>query len=103
MAAPPVSPNGKNIAPLYATLVFPVFGLLGIGVRRSRGKKLGLRLAVAFGGLVLLLGLAGCGGIPSGIPTITNTGTFTITVTGTAQTAQGVAQGSATVTLTVQK
>ena len=103
MAAPPASPKGKNTVPLYATLLFPVFGLLGVGVRRSRGKKLGLRLGVVFSGLVILLALSGCGGTPMGLPTVTNTGTFTVTVTGTAQTAQGMAQGSATVTLTVQK
>ena len=95
-------PSLKRRGPLYATVLFPVFGVLVIGLGRLRNGKNWLRLALVLGLIITLLGLAGCGGAPRGIQTFTNTGTFNITVTGTANTPTGPVQGSATVTLTVQ-
>jgi uncharacterized repeat protein (TIGR01451 family) len=95
-------PSMKRKGPLYATVLFPVFGLLVVSLGRARNRRKWLQLGLTFGLLMALLALAGCGGAPRGIQTFTNTGTFTITVTGTADTPQGPAQGSATVTLTVQ-
>jgi trimeric autotransporter adhesin len=95
-------PMGKYGPPIFAALLLPMIGLVGVSFRARKSKKTRLRLALAFGGLMLLMALLGCGGSPQGIPTMTQRGTFTITVTGTAATPQGTAQGSATVTLTVQ-
>jgi ABC-type glycerol-3-phosphate transport system substrate-binding protein len=61
-------------------------------------KAVRVRLALAFAGLLLLLGLAGCGGAVNGF-TGTPAGTFQVTVTATSQsTGQS---GSTTVNLVV--
>jgi FG-GAP-like repeat len=95
-------PMGKYGPPIFAALLLPMMGLVGVGLRAGKIKNTRLRMALAFGGLMLLMALLGCGGSPQGIPTVTQRGTFTIIVTGTADTPQGTAQGSASVTLTVQ-
>jgi uncharacterized repeat protein (TIGR01451 family) len=98
----PSMPSIKRTGPLYAAVLFPVFGLLAIGGSRPRNRKKWLRIGLTFGLFMALLALAGCGGAPRGIQTFTNAGTFNITVLGTADTPDGPVQGSATVTLTVQ-
>jgi len=52
--------TGKT-PPLYAAF-FPVLGLAGLALGRKKSKASRLRLAVVLAGLVLLLGVVGCGG-----------------------------------------
>jgi len=84
--------------PRYLILLLSLLGLTGFALRERRGRKLRLRLAMALMGLMVLVGLWGCGGNPL----VTPPGTYTITVTGTQDPAAGNASGSTTVTLTVQ-
>jgi hypothetical protein len=95
-------PFGSGRPPIYAALLLPVLGLVGlvgISLRRNPkiGKKTRLRLAIALIGLGIFLAFAGCGGNPL----VTPPGTYPITVTGTATTSSGNVSGSATVTLHV--
>jgi hypothetical protein len=82
--------------PLYAALLFPVLGLVGIGLGGRKGRKTRLRLAMVFAGAVVLLSFAGCGGGAHGITT--PPGNYQLTVTA----ASATVQASTTVTLTVQ-
>jgi CSLREA domain-containing protein/uncharacterized repeat protein (TIGR01451 family) len=83
--------------PVYAALLLPLLGLVGIGLSAGKGKKARLRLALCLGGLVFVLAtFAGCAGGPHGINgTPPGTYTLTVTATGTGATA------STTVTLKV--
>jgi hypothetical protein len=95
-------PFGPGRPPIYAALLLPVLGLVGlvgISLRRNPkiGKKTRLRLAAALIGLGIFLAFAGCGGNPL----VTPPGTYPITVTGTASTPSGTVSGSATVNLKV--
>jgi hypothetical protein len=97
-----VPPFGSGRRPIYAVLLFPALGLLGlVGISLRRipkiGKRTRLRLAAALVGLGIFLAFAGCGGNPL----VTPPGTYPITVTGKATTSSGTVSGSATVTLHV--
>jgi uncharacterized repeat protein (TIGR01451 family) len=85
---------GDKSPRFYAAWIFPVLGLMGIAFR-ARKKKTGFRLALAFAGMLAVLGFAGCGGA-HGIGT--PPGSYPITVTAATVTVQA----SAKVTLTVQ-
>jgi uncharacterized repeat protein (TIGR01451 family) len=96
-----VAPPGGNNNPPFYTLLFPLLGLWGLRkliLGQQDRKAVRVRLALAFAGLLLLLGLAGCGGAVNGF-TGTPAGTFQVTVTATSQsTGQS---GSTTVNLVV--
>jgi hypothetical protein len=70
---------------LYAALFLPVLGLVAVSFGKQNRKKTKLRFAMAFTGLVLLVGLAGCGGRHDNG---TSPGVYSITVTATSATAQ---------------
>jgi len=93
----PVLPFSQE-PPRYLILLLSLLGLTAFALRERRGRKLRVRLAMALMGLMVLMGLWGCGGNPL----VTPPGTYTITVTGTQDPASGNASGSTTVTLTVQ-
>ncbi|HEY2393857.1 MAG TPA: hypothetical protein VGK22_21970 [Candidatus Angelobacter sp.] len=83
-------------SPLYAALIFPVLGFVGIAFGGRKSKKNRMRLAILLMGLVALLSFAGCG---AGFRDITTPpGTYQITVTAASTTVQA----STPVTLTVQ-
>gem|GEM_PF-740140 len=86
--------NGKP--PLYAALLFPVLGLVGIALSGSKARKTRLRFAMVFVGAAMLLSFAGCGSGLHG--PVTPAGTYQITVTA----ASATVQASAPVTLNVQ-
>jgi hypothetical protein len=90
-------PFGNHEPPMYLVMLFGLLGLAAISLTGRRGK-MRLRLAMALMGLMVLMGLWGCGGNPL----VTPPGTYTITVIGTQDPAAGNASGSTTVTLTVQ-
>ncbi len=86
--------------PLYAALLFPVLGLVGIAMggrinSKKARKTRRLRLAVVFAGAVALLSFAGCGGAHR---ITTPAGNYQLTVTAASVTVQV----STPVTLTVQ-
>jgi hypothetical protein len=91
--------TGKNLGGrtprFYATLFFPVLGLVGIAFGGRRSRKARLRLAMAVLSMLGLLAFTGCGGV-HGITT--PAGSYTITVTAATTTVQATTQ----VTLTVQ-
>jgi hypothetical protein len=80
----PSRPGAAGRNSLYAMFAFPVFGvvLAGFGQRRKRVK---LRSMLILLGLVLLLGMVGCGVAPPAPPPVPGTpaGTFAVTVTAT--------------------
>jgi CSLREA domain-containing protein len=82
--------------PLYAALLFPALGLVGIALSGSKARKTRLRFAMVFVGAAMLLSFAGCGGGLHG--PLTPAGSYQITVTAASTTVQA----SAPVTLTVQ-
>ncbi|HET7749364.1 MAG TPA: hypothetical protein VFK81_08285 [Terriglobales bacterium] len=82
--------------PLYAALLFPVLGLVGIALSGSKARKTRLRFAMVFVGAAMLLSFAGCGGGLHG--PLTPAGSYQITVTA----ASATVQASAPVTLNVQ-
>jgi uncharacterized repeat protein (TIGR01451 family) len=82
--------------PLYAALLFPVLGLVGIALSGSKARKTRLRFAMVFVGAAMLLSFAGCAGGLRG--PVTPAGTYQLTVTGATTTVQA----SAPVTLNVQ-
>ena len=82
-------------SPLYAALMFPVLGLVGIAIGGRQSRKMRLRFAMVIIGAVALLSFAGCGG---GGRAITPAGTFQLTVTAATVTVQAATN----VTLTVQ-
>jgi uncharacterized repeat protein (TIGR01451 family) len=82
--------------PLYAALLFPVLGLVGIALSGSKTRKTRLRFAMVFVGAAMLLSFAGCGGGLHG--PLTPAGTYQLTVTAASTTVQA----SAPVTLNVQ-
>jgi CSLREA domain-containing protein/uncharacterized repeat protein (TIGR01451 family) len=82
--------------PLYAALLFPVLGLVGIALSGSKTGKTRLRFAMVFVGAAMLLSFAGCGGGLHG--PLTPAGTYQLTVTAATTTVQA----SAPVTLNVQ-
>jgi hypothetical protein len=82
--------------PLYAALLFPVLGLVGIALSGSKARKTRLRFAMVFVGAAMLLSFAGCGGGLHG--PLTPAGTYQLTVTAASTTVQA----SAPVTLNVQ-
>jgi uncharacterized repeat protein (TIGR01451 family) len=82
--------------PLYAALLFPVLGLVGIALSGSKARKTRLRFAMVFVGAAMLLSFAGCGGGLHG--PVTPVGTYQLTVTA----ASATVQASAPVTLNVQ-
>jgi uncharacterized repeat protein (TIGR01451 family) len=101
------SGNGHNVlvsqnsgvsrkSPLYAALIFPVLGFVGIAFGGRKSKKNRMRLAILLMGLMALLSFAGCG---AGFRDLTTpAGTYQITVTAASTTVQA----STPVTLTVQ-
>jgi CSLREA domain-containing protein/uncharacterized repeat protein (TIGR01451 family) len=99
-------PLTRGTAPLYAALLLPFFGFVGL-VQLTRGrkksKKSWLRLIMGLGGLALLLALAGCGGNGGGGGGTggTPTGSYTFTVTATAANNPAIT-ASTNVNLTVQ-
>jgi fimbrial isopeptide formation D2 family protein len=82
--------------PLYAALLFPVLGLVGIALSGSKTRKTRLRFAMVFVGAAMLLSFAGCGGGLHG--PLTPAGTYQLTVTAASTTVQA----SAPVTLNVR-
>jgi len=97
--------NPKGGAPLYASLMLPLFGLVSIVAVEGRRKKVNrmkLRWVMLFAGLLLLMALVGCGvGQHQQQQTPTPAGTFQVTVTAVSSSAPPVT-ANATVTLTVQ-
>jgi uncharacterized repeat protein (TIGR01451 family) len=81
--------------PVYAALLFPVFGLAAIALSGSRKTRKRLRLAMVCAGAVALLAFAGCGGVHG---LVTPRGTYNLSVTAATTTVQA----STTVSLTVQ-
>ncbi len=49
-----------RLAPVYAALIFPLFGWLSIKLRKRKGSKSWLLLGMCTTGLALLLSFAGC-------------------------------------------
>ncbi|HZD96214.1 MAG TPA: hypothetical protein VE133_18275, partial [Candidatus Sulfotelmatobacter sp.] len=86
---------GGDSPRFFATLFFPVLGLVGIGLSGRRNRKTRLRFAMAVIGLLTLLTLVGCGG---GNRITTPVGSYQITVTAATTTVQATSQ----VTLAVQ-
>jgi uncharacterized repeat protein (TIGR01451 family) len=92
------SSQGGTPTPVYAAMLLPLLGILGITLRSGRERKqMRLRLAMCVIGLLALLTFAGCGGLASG-PPATQAGSFTVTVTA----ATATDQASTTINLTVQ-
>ena len=95
--------SGQNFGdggkpPLYAALLFPVLGLVGIalgGRKQQEDQEDGCVWSMVFVGAVALLSFAGCGGA-HGITT--PAGNYQLTVTAASTTVQV----STPVTLTVQ-
>jgi hypothetical protein len=85
LSAPP-RPGAAGRNPLYATLAFPVFGILVAGVGGKGRKRVKLRSMLVILGLVLLLAIAGCGVAPPAPAPVpgTPTGTFAVTITATS-------------------
>jgi hypothetical protein len=92
-----VPAGSRGLPPTYAALLFPVMGLVGVGLAGRKRKQLRFRLAMLVMGLLMLAALAGCGGNAL----VTPSGQSTVTVTGTVDGAAGVS-GSTTITLSVQ-
>jgi cytochrome bd-type quinol oxidase subunit 2 len=82
--------------PLYAALLFPVLGLVGIALSGRKARKTRLRFAMVFVGAAMLLSFAGCGGGLHG--PVTPAGSYQLTVTAASTTVQA----SAPVTLNVK-
>jgi hypothetical protein len=88
--------GGGQSPRFLAGLFLPVFGFVGLCLGGRSKKKLKVRLALAFVGMVALLSFAGCSGM-QGITT--PAGSYQITVTAATSTVQATTQ----VTLTVSK
>ena len=99
--------NGRTVAaarnsgmsgrsPLYAALLFPVFGMVGIAFSGRRGRKARLRFALVVIGALALLSFAGCGSGLHGI--VTPAGNYQLSVSASSATVQV----STPVTLSVQ-
>ena len=72
---------------IYAAMLFPLLGLLGITLSGKNRRKTRLRLAVCLVGLLALLTFAGCGGTAVN-PFATPRGSFPVTVTAASSTVQ---------------
>jgi hypothetical protein len=83
-------------SPLYAALLFPVFGMVGIAFSGRRGRKARLRFALVVIGALALLSFAGCGSGLHGI--VTPAGNYQLSVSASSATVQV----STPVTLSVQ-
>ena len=84
LPAPGGGGNSRQ-APLYAALLFPVLGLVGLGAMRKKNRKTRIKLALCLAVLLALLAMIGCSVGPqthtvSGTPA----GTSSITVTATS-------------------
>jgi uncharacterized repeat protein (TIGR01451 family) len=89
--------NGRTVAaarnsgmssrsPLYAALLFPVFGMVGIAFSGRRGRKARLRFALVVIGALALLSFAGCGSGLHGI--VTPAGNYQLSVSASSATVQ---------------
>jgi hypothetical protein len=95
-----VFPGGMGrTAPVYAALLFPFIGLVGIFAGGPKSRKARLRLGIFFVGLLGVLAFAGCQG--PGKQQGTPRGSFPVSVTATSSAKPSV-QASTTVILTVQ-
>jgi uncharacterized repeat protein (TIGR01451 family) len=84
-------------APLYASLLFPVLGLVGLGTMGRKNKKARIQLTLCLVLMLALVAMIGCGSGRHNIPgTPAGASTITVTATSTGFTATG------TVSLTVQ-
>src|SRR5437016_12170910 len=72
---------------IYAAMLFPLLGLLGITFSGKNRRKTRLRLAVCLVGLLALLAFAGCGGTAVN-PFATPRGRFKVTVNDAMSTVQ---------------
>jgi uncharacterized repeat protein (TIGR01451 family) len=99
--------NGRTVAaarnsgmsgrsPLYAALLFPVFGMVGIAFSGRRGRKARMRFVLVVIGALALLSFAGCASGLHGI--VTPAGNYQISVSA----ASATVQVSTPVTLSVQ-
>jgi hypothetical protein len=99
--------NGRTVAaaknsgmsgrsPLYAALLFPVFGMVGIAFSGRRGRKARMRFVLVVIGALALLSFAGCASGLHGI--VTPAGNYQLSVSAAA----GTVQVSTPVTLSVQ-
>jgi fimbrial isopeptide formation D2 family protein/uncharacterized repeat protein (TIGR01451 family) len=87
--------GGSRRSPLYAALMFPVLGLVGIAA--GGRKKARLRFAMILLGIMAVLSLGGCAS-GFGAGHVTPAGTYQITVAAASATVQATTQ----VTLNVQ-
>jgi uncharacterized repeat protein (TIGR01451 family) len=90
------SDGPRHRSPLYAALLFPVFGIVGIAFSGRRGRKPRMRFALVVIGALALLSFAGCGSGLHGI--VTPAGNYQLSVSASSSTTQV----STPVTLTVQ-
>ncbi|HEY2499791.1 MAG TPA: hypothetical protein VGK24_22240 [Candidatus Angelobacter sp.] len=78
--------SGSRRSPLYAALMFPVLGLVGIAMGGRGSKKFRLRFAMVVIAVMAVLTLGGCVGFSSG--NATPAGSYQITVTAASATVQ---------------
>jgi hypothetical protein len=90
------SDGPRHRSPLYAALLFPVFGIVGVAFSGRRGRKPRMRFALVVIGALALLSFAGCGSGLHGI--VTPAGNYQLSVSASSSTTQV----STPVTLTVQ-